>query len=481
MTRETLRAVETEESKNTKAVYRFGATHSSKEDWETRRSEGVALSRNINSSTAESRRSVFDKPKSFPISKHKVKEAYEKIKANRGAAGIDRQSIEDFEKNLKANLYRIWNRMSSGTYFPPPVKEVSIPKKDGGTRTLGIPTVADRVAQMVVKLELEPLVESEFHPDSYGYRPGKSAHQAIEMARTRCWKKHWVVDLDIKAFFDNLDHELMMKAVQHHVKSKWVLLYIKRWLKAPAVGADSTVKPREKGTPQGGVISPLLANLFLHYAFDHWAKQNLQDMEFERYADDLVLHCRSRSQALCVLQMVTRRLKKCKLELHPRKTQVVFCRSGKNVIRLGHPTEFDFLGFTFRSRSAKTSTGRIFDSFLPAMSRASRKKVFKRIQFWHVGRASDLSLEDLSKMYNPVIRGWVNYYGSFYPQALKPLNTYWHQSLTKWARRKYKRFHNSRTLAGQWINSVERRDPKLFAIWELFEPRQRLDNRSRMS
>ena len=224
--------------------------------------------------------------KPFTISKHRVREAYGRVKANRGAAGIDWQSIEEFEKDLKGNLYKIWNRMSSGTYFPPPVREVGIPKKDGGTRILGIPTVSDRVAQMVVKLEIEPLVEPIFHPDSYGYRPGKSAHQAVETARRRCFRKRWAIDLDIKGFFDNLDHELVMRAVQHHVKTKWVLLYVERWLKAEAIGVDKMVRTREKGTPQGGVISPLLANLFLHYAFDHWMKGRFQEVEFERYADD---------------------------------------------------------------------------------------------------------------------------------------------------------------------------------------------------
>ena len=409
-----------------------------------------------------------DNTKPFLISKYRVKEAYGKVKANRGAAGIDWQSIEEFEKDLKGNLYKIWNRMSSGTYFPPPVREVGIPKKDGGIRILGIPTVSDRVAQMIVKLEIEPLVEPIFHPDSYGYRPGKSAHQAVETARKRCWKNRWAIDLDIKGFFDNLDHELLMKAVQHHVKSKWVLLYIERWLKVEAVGVDKVVRKREKGTPQGGVISPLLANLFLHYAFDCWIKRQFPSVEFERYADDLVLHCKNRSQALIVLKAVAKRLQECKLEIHPEKTRVVYCRNYLKVERPGHPETFDFLGFTFRPRTAKGPTGNIYNGFLPAMSQKSRKKIVERVKSWHVGRASDLSLKDLSEMYNPVIRGWVNYYGHFYPQALRSVRQHWHRTLTQWARRKYKRFRNYKVPAGEWIYAIERRDPKLFAIWELF-------------
>lgn len=410
----------------------------------------------------------MDNAKPFYISKNRVKEAYERVKANRGSAGVDRQSLEDFEKDLKGNLYKVWNRMSSGTYFPPPVREVGIPKKDGGIRILGIPTVSDRVAQMVVKLEIEPLVEPKFHPNSFGYRPRRSAHQAVKTAKKRCWKNHWAIDLDIKGFFDNLDHELLMRAVRHHVKSKWVLLYVERWLKAEAIGVDRVVKIREKGTPQGGVISPLLANLFLHYAFDNWLSRKFPCVEFERYADDIVLHCKTRSQAEIVLKEVGKRLNECKLELHKEKTKVVYCRNYYKEGRPGYSEAFDFLGFTFRPRQAKGPTGNIYDGFLPAISQKSRKKIIERMKSWYVGRASDLSLHELSKMYNPVLRGWVNYYGQFYPQALRPVRNHWHQTLTAWARRKYKRFGNHRTRAGKWVYAIEKREPKLFAIWELF-------------
>mgnify|MGYP001565008091 FL=1 len=224
--------------------------------------------------------------KPFSISKWDVWQAYKRVKANRGAAGVDRQSLAEFEEDRENNLYKIWNRMSSGSYFPSPVRVVEIPKASGGKRPLGIPTVADRIAQTVARMYLEPLVEGIFHENSYGYRPGRSALDAVSMARKRCWRKDWVVDLDIKGFFDNLDHALILRAVRHHTDCSWLLLYVERWLKAPAERADGTREDREKGTPQGGVISPLLANLFMHYAFDHWLERHQPDIQFERYADD---------------------------------------------------------------------------------------------------------------------------------------------------------------------------------------------------
>jgi RNA-directed DNA polymerase len=224
--------------------------------------------------------------KPFSISKKVVVEAYKRVKANGGAAGVDAEGIEAFERDLKNNLYRIWNRLSSGTYFPPPVRSVEIPKKDGGARRLGIPTVADRVAQTVVKMYLEPGVEPHFHPDSYGYRPGKSAADALAMTRQRCWRYDWAIDLDIRGFFDNLDHALMMRAVGRYTQCRWILLYVKRWLEAPMQLEEGTLAPRTKGTPQGGVVSPLLANIFLHLAFDDWMRRTHPDVPFERYADD---------------------------------------------------------------------------------------------------------------------------------------------------------------------------------------------------
>ena len=312
--------------------------------------------------------------KSQPISKQLVWQAFKRVKTNKGAAGIDNESLQSFESNLQANLYKLWNRMTSGSYFPPSVLKVEIPKKDGGIRVLGIPTVADRIAQMVVKIQLEPQLEPIFHRDSYGYRPGRSAHDALAIARKRCWRRDWVIDLDIKGFFDNLDHELMMKAVNHHTKDKWVRLYIKRWLEAPMETASGERSSREKGTPQGGVISPLLANLFMHYAFDHWLERMYPDIQFERYADDALIHCRSQYEAETLLEALKARLADCHLELHPVKTKIVYCKDDD---RRGEyeKTSFDFLGYGFRPRRAKNRYGKFFISFLPAISRSSAQHI----------------------------------------------------------------------------------------------------------
>ncbi|MES9859192.1 MAG: group II intron reverse transcriptase/maturase [Sedimenticola sp.] len=273
--------------------------------------------------------------KSFCITKRQVWEAYKRVKVNKGAAGVDGQTIKDFEADLKDNLYKLWNRLASGSYFPSPVMRVEIPKSDGGIRPLGIPTVADRVAQMVVKQFLEPELEKHFHSDSYGYRPGKSALGAVGQARERCWKSNWVLDLDIKGFFDNIDHELIMRAVSRHTDEKWVLIYIERWLKAPVEMLDGSHTYPEKGTPQGGVVSPLLANLFLHYAFDQWMERENPTISFERYADDAVCHCKNRIQAEKLQQELNERMGSVGLELHPEKTKIVYCKDDNR--REGYP------------------------------------------------------------------------------------------------------------------------------------------------
>lgn len=263
----------------------------------------------------------MSKTKSFSISKQAVWDSYLKVKSNQGAAGIDQCSIAAFEDDLKNNLYKIWNRMSSGSYIPPPVLRVEIPKGDGKMRPLGIPTVADRIAQMVVKNHLEPELEAVFHPDSFGYRPKRSARQAVSLVRKRCWKHDWVIDLDIKGFFDNIPHDLMMRAVKKHTKERWVWLYVERWLKAPVQTRAGDIEERTLGTPQGGVISPLLANLFLHYAFDHWMQSSYPANPFERYADDSVVHCDSKVQAMELKTEIAKRMVRCGLELHPEKTK----------------------------------------------------------------------------------------------------------------------------------------------------------------
>jgi len=408
----------------------------------------------------------MDKTKSYEISKHIVLEAFLRVKANKGAAGIDDESLEAFEADLKNNLYKIWNRMSSGSYFPPPVKAVEIPKKAGGTRILGVPTVADRVAQMVAKIYFEPSVEPHFHPDSYGYRPGRSPVNALTVTRQRCWRYNWVLEFDIKGLFDNIDHELLMKAVHKHTDNPWVIIYIQRWLKAPFQMPDGSVKERTKGTPQGGVISPILANLFLHYAFDKWMDRNHPDKPFTRYADDAVAHCRSKEQAEELLDSLDRRFKECKLELHPTKTRIVYCKDDD---RRGNysDTSFDFLGYTFRPRRSKNKYGKHFINFTPAVSNKAKVAMQQEIHDWRMHLKPDKTLEDLSNMFNPVIRGWVNYYGRFYKSEMYSVLRHMNRALVRWARRKYKRLAIHQRRANYWLGRIARREQKLFVHWKM--------------
>ncbi len=393
--------------------------------------------------------------------------AWERVKANKGAPGVDKQSIEDFEANLKDNLYKLWNRMSSGTYFPPAVRAVEIPKSDGSKRLLGIPTVGDRVAQAVAKIYLEPIVEPKFHEDSYGYRPGKSALDAVGVSRKRCWQQDWVVDLDIKGFFDNLNHELMMKAVRFHTNDKWMHLYVERWLKAPMKLDDGNTVVREKGTPQGGVISPLLANIFMHHAFDDWMKRTFPHMKFARFADDVIVHCHTLVQAERVLELIRIRLRECGLELHPEKTKIVYC---KDVDRKStHKNEqFTFLGYTFRPRLSKNNkTGKTFVNFTSAISNVAANKIRKEIRSWKIHLRSDKRLSDLAHMFNAVVRGWVNYYGRFYKSAMHPFLRNIEAFLIRWVTKKYKRFRGHRLRAKLWLGRIRKREPNLFVHWQL--------------
>jgi group II intron reverse transcriptase/maturase len=405
-----------------------------------------------------------NRAKPFCISKWEVWEAYKLVKANKGAAGVDGQSIAEFEENLKDNLFKIWNRMSSGSYFPPPVRRVDIPKDNGKTRPLGIPT--DRIAQTVVKRYLEPILEEHFHPDSYGYRPGKSAKDAVGVARQRCWRYDWVIDLDIKGFFDNIDHDLLMRAVRKHTDCKWVLLCIERWLKAPAQLADGSLINRDKGTPQGGVVSPLLANLFLHYTFDLWMKRQNPLIPFERYADDGICHCRSVAEAEMLRVAIEKRFAECGLELNLQKTKIVYCKDNE---RRGNYSDqkFDFLGFTFRPRRAKDRWGRLFVTFTPAISNKAKKSICDTMRQWNLHRRTDKSLDEIAKMINPVLKGWINYYGCFRKSALRrtfqPLNN----SLVHWASRKYKRLRWHKQRAFLWLDCIVHRQPRLFAHWQL--------------
>ncbi len=405
--------------------------------------------------------------KPYDIPKQLVWQAYKRVKANRGAAGVDGESLAMFEEDLAGNLYKIWNRMSSGSYFPPPVRLVEIPKEGGGTRPLGIPTVADRVAQTVVKLVLEPIVEPVFHDDSYGYRPGKSALDAVGTARKRCWKADWAIDLDIKAFFDSMPHDLVERAVAHHTDSKWVRLYVGRWLRAPLQKPDGTLEERTKGTPQGGVVSPLLANLFLHYVFDAWMQRTFPNVEFERYADDSLVHCRSERQARQVLQAIRERFAQCGLELHPVKTQIVYC---KDADRKGEyeRVAFDFLGYTFQPRLARNRHGKFFVSFLPAISAKAAKAIRKVIRDWRMASTrNNQRLEDLARLVDPYVRGWMNYYGRYYRskcvQVLRKLN----EALAAWARWKFRWFRRRERASMHWLGCIAQREPNLFVLWQL--------------
>ncbi|MFB0532569.1 MAG: group II intron reverse transcriptase/maturase [Desulfatiglandales bacterium] len=404
------------------------------------------------------------KQKSQPITKRQVWEAYKKVKANRGSAGVDWVSLEDYELKLKDNLYKLWNRMASGSYYPPPVLEVEIPKKDGRTRKLGIPTVGDRIAQMVVKEALEPKVEPLFHRNSCGYRPGKSAHEAIEKARRQCWRCDWVIDLDIKGLFDNLDHKMLMRAVEKHTKEKWVLMYIERWLKAPVEKEGGRREERTKGTPQGGVISPLLANIFLHHAFDKWMEKEFSAVEFERYADDIIVHCKSLTQATHVLNKIRERLEKCGLELNAEKTKIVYCKDSNRKAEFKY-TEFTFLGYTFRARPTRSPKGRRFKSFSPAVSKGALKKMAREIRRLKIHRRTEMSIEEIAKMLNPKLRGWIYYYGKFRLVCLKHFLHRLNVRLLKWIRNKYKALRYRVRAAKSWLKNVYKNNPELFAHW----------------
>jgi RNA-directed DNA polymerase len=408
------------------------------------------------------------KAKSFSISKHVVWDAYRRVKSNHGAAGVDGQSIADFEVDLKNNLYKIWNRMSSGSYFPPPVRTVDIPKSDGRSRRLGIPTVSDRVAQMVVKMYLEPKVVSLFHTDSYGYISGKSALDAVGVVRKRCWKYDWVIDLDIQGFFDNIDHELMLHAVKKHTNSRWMLLYIERWLTAPAQLEDGSLIVRERGTPQGGVISPVLSNIFLHHVFDEWMRLSHPSVLFARYADDIIVHCKTEMHAQFMLKAIRQRLARCRLQLHPQKTKIVYCKDKKRCGSYQHES-FEFLGYGFRPRSCKGRT--YFVGFSPAVSKPAIKAMSATVRSWKLRFWSAASLEDIAKRINPVIRGWLNYYGRYYKSALHPILRQIQTALVRWAMRKYKKLRGRRRKAIHWLGRISRREPRLIVTWEFgFRP-----------
>ena len=402
--------------------------------------------------------------KPFEISKWAVREAWEKVKANKGAPGVDGESIAAFETDLKNNLYRIWNRMSSGSYFPPPVRAVQIPKAHGaGTRVLGVPCVADRVAQTVVAMELEKRVELIFHPDSYGYRPKRSALDAVAACRRRCWRTDWVIDLDIAKFFDCVPHDLMVKAVAANTDLPWVVLYVKRWLNAPLAMPDGTLQQRDRGTPQGSAVSPVMANLFLHYAFDLWLVREFPAVAFERYVDDAVIHCVSQGQAEQVLAALAERMRMVGLQLHPEKTGIVYCQDGRRRDRFER-TSFTFLGFTFRARRVRQRSGKISNGFVPAISTDALNNISAQVRAWGLHRYTEVCEADIARRINPVVRGWMNYYGAFYRSALYPLLARINAYLVRWLRKKFKRLRGRRQAQQAWKRAVTTR-PRFFAHW----------------
>ncbi len=393
--------------------------------------------------------------------------AFQLIKANAGAAGVDQQTLADFEMNLKNNLYKIWNRLSSGSYFPPPVKAVPIPKKTGGERILGVPTVSDRIAQMVVKLLFEPCVEPHFHRDSYGYRPKKSALGAVGITRQRCWRYDWLLEYDIKGLFDNLDHKLLMKAVKKHTDNKWIILYIERWLKTPLQLPDGSLQEKIKGVMQGGVISPVLSNLFLHYVFDNWMTKQYSNTPWCRYADDAVAHCRTEQEAQQLLCALKQRYKDCGLELHPEKTKIVYCKDENR--KKDYPkTEFDFLGYTFCGRLVKKNgEDEFFVGFTPAVSKRALKDMRAETRRRGFRNRTDMSLTEIAEQYNPVLRGWINYYGRYNRSSLYPMLGHFNKTLVAWAMRKFKKLRGHKTRAVKFMDKVVERQPDLFEHWKI--------------
>ncbi|HEX5153080.1 MAG TPA: group II intron reverse transcriptase/maturase [Parafilimonas sp.] len=404
--------------------------------------------------------------KSLPVSKRMVYNSYLRVCDKNGSAGIDKESIEMFNENLSGNLYKIWNRMTSGSYFPPPVRTVFIPKKQGGERPLGIPTVSDRIAQGVVKDYLEPAMEAIFHNSSFGYRPGRSAHNALVQCHENCVRKAWVLDVDIKGFFDHISHNIMLQLLQQHTQEKWVLIYVERWLKAGVEQKDGSITARTKGTPQGGVISPLLANIYLHHALDVWMDEENPQCPFERYADDIVVHCNSKEQAEQMLEMLKARMAAYELTLHPEKTKIVYCKNYNR--NENHDNEsFTFLSYSFQPRARKDKFGRkkTFFVFSGAISNVAKTSIREAIRGVMIPRWSQQTLEWFAEKLNPKIRGWVNYYTRFNRHEALNVFSYLNELIRKWLKNKYK----LRSCKSVYVKykTIQKENAELFYHWKL--------------
>ena len=406
-----------------------------------------------------------EKTKSFAVSKRMVYDSYLKVMSKNGCAGIDGQSIEMFEATMSKNLYKIYNRMASGSYFPPPVRTVLIPKKQGGFRPLGIPTVADRIAQGVVKDHLEPAMDKMFHDSSFGYRPGRSAHDALAQCHANCLQYAWVVDVDIKGFFDNISHEKLMGLLKQHTEEKWVLLYVERWLKAGIEQEDGSIMARTKGTPQGGVISPLLANLYLDHAFDKWMKQSNANNPFERYADDIVIHCRSKEEAEKLLAALENQMNEYSLTLHPEKTKVVYCKNYRRNEEHDQ-NSFTFLSYTFRPRPAKDKfdSNKLIVLFNGAISNAAKTSIRKAIRKVLNPQWTSGKLEAFAKVLNPKIRGWINYYGKFFKMRMIRTFNYLDSLIMRWIANKYKITSKAETV--EKFKRIKEETPLMFYHWK---------------
>lgn len=410
--------------------------------------------------------------KPIPITKDMVREAYRKVRSNKGSAGVDEQDLIEFNENLSKNLYTIWVRMASGSYFPMPVKEVIIPKANGGERKLGIPTVNDRIAQEVIKSYLEPRFEGMFLPNSYGYRPNKSAHQALAHVRESVRKYAWVIDMDIKSFFDEVNHEMLMKAIGKHVPEKWVKMYILRWLEAPVQTKQGLVYKNGRGTPQGGVISPLLANLFLHYVLDKWIEKECPTVTFVRYADDVVVHCVSEAQSQYLLTAIRARLEACNLRLSEEKTKITYCQDYRRTKRNDFPKRFEFLGFSFKPMSKKSNRVGLFLGFDCEMSMKSSKRIIDKWELMDFHRQTSQTIQDIAITLNPQSTGIINYYSKYNSWKVGKLFRHLDYRLAKWAKNKYKSMIRSYNKAIKWLESIKSSYPNMFCHWQLFSSDQ---------